>query len=155
MTEESDDEVEGVVRRHQLSWASDELQELKATLDQRILEADTISGRFRCKSKVDSTLSALPPPLQPVQWAVVQQDEGRREYDDHYLEHDEMDTTDIINSSGHMIEFPDDTELRITPTRSGRSSNNSSGSSSRSNPARSNPGIPGRRLVDLITSTPQ
>ncbi|XP_065901141.1 uncharacterized protein [Dysidea avara] len=63
MTEESDDEVEGVVRRHQLSWASDELQELKATLDQRILEADTISGRFRYKPRVDSTLSALPPPL--------------------------------------------------------------------------------------------
>ena len=25
----------------------------------------------------------------------------RREYDDHYLEHDETDTTDIINSSGY------------------------------------------------------
>ena len=54
-----------------------ELQELKATLDQRINELSGIFGRFRCKPRIISSLSTLPPPLKPVQWAVVQLDDGR------------------------------------------------------------------------------
>ena len=54
-----------------------ELQELKATLDQRVNETISISGRFRCKPRIESSLSTLPPPLKPVQWAVVQLDEDR------------------------------------------------------------------------------
>jgi len=55
-----------------------ELQELKATLDQRLIDAEPISGRFRLKPRVDGALSTLSPPLQPVEWAVVGDDyEGR------------------------------------------------------------------------------
>jgi len=55
-----------------------ELQELKAILDERISKADTISGRFRSKPRVESHFSTLPPPVQPVLWAVVQQDDSSR-----------------------------------------------------------------------------
>ena len=51
-----------------------ELQELKATLDERITKADAISGRFKSKPRVDSHFSTLLPPVQPVLWAVVQQE---------------------------------------------------------------------------------
>lgn len=57
-----------------------ELQELKATLDQRINETISISGRFRCKPRIESSLSTLPPPLKPVEWAVVQLDDDRYVY---------------------------------------------------------------------------
>ena len=59
-----------------------ELQELKATLDERITKADTISGRFRSKPRVDSHFSTLPPPVQPVLWAVQQDDSSRYVWSD-------------------------------------------------------------------------
>ncbi|XP_065908275.1 uncharacterized protein [Dysidea avara] len=164
MTEESDDEAEGVVRRHQLPWASDTLQELKATLDQRLMDADAICSRFRSKPRVDSSPSTLPPPPRPIQWAVVQNYENRTRHVDHdsddldpdsllddhdpdsFDEHSSfsgMITTDAMHLTGDLMTPPDDTGYLSTPTR------DTGGRSTEDIPVRNISGIR-RRLVDMI-----
>ncbi|XP_065907732.1 uncharacterized protein [Dysidea avara] len=69
MTDESCDE-DGSVRVHHIPWESDELQKLKADLDQRRQEQSAITGRYVAKPRVESTPSTLPVPINAVKWAV-------------------------------------------------------------------------------------
>ena len=47
------------------------LKEFKAVLDQRIRESNRISGRFSSKPRRDGALSTLPPPSNPIEWAIM------------------------------------------------------------------------------------
>jgi len=55
-----------------LSFPLLELQQLKAELDRRIKNSDTISGRFHSKPRRHGLPSILPPPSNPVCWAIAE-----------------------------------------------------------------------------------
>jgi len=46
------------------------LKQIKAILDKRLRAKNFYLGWFSAKPRVDSTLSTLPPPFNPVKWAV-------------------------------------------------------------------------------------
>ena len=46
------------------------LQKLKEKLDNRIKAKELGSGRFKPRERIESTVSDLPPPENPIKWAV-------------------------------------------------------------------------------------
>ena len=46
------------------------LQKLKHKLDERLKAREMSSGRFKAMERIESTISSLSPPIEPVKWAV-------------------------------------------------------------------------------------
>lgn len=46
------------------------LQKLKRKLDVRLQVKDLGASRFKCMERIESSVSKIPPPIDPVKWAV-------------------------------------------------------------------------------------